>query len=296
MSFWPRRRTPPCFHQVPVKDLQNDRLLIDDPSFEDIREVINLLNSHPDEGGQFLQNHLSFCIRSNPRTQAPQKAISLPAPFSPAERHFPPHVDQPTAATLSDRLGVSTLSEFEKRYAQFDGLSQSQFNLAVPQTNRLALLEVLQQLRSITLRSTGGHESSKEGNYSIVGPAFEEYEKQSAPKFVKNPPNVEVDCSVKGLYKIDDKEQTFNVSFEVTFRWEDPSILYKYKENPEALKHLDFEDHFIPKITVLGMAADANFELGSPVLETATAASRDESTQKSVPVTGWVYMKVRIVP
>ena len=100
---------------------------------------------------------------------------------------------------------------------------------------------------------------------STLGTKFTDYVKQVHPKPVSTPPNVEADCNVTGIYKIQDAEQTFNVQFDATFTWIDPSIPYNYSDDDVEDK-LEFKDHFIPNIEILGKSQDAEWTVQQPVL------------------------------
>ncbi len=95
---------------------------------------------------------------------------------------------------------------------------------------------------------------------SIIGNKFLKYEKNVSPRPVCKPPNVECDLNVTGIYRIDEKEQTFNISFDVTFTWFDPSIPFCYTED-QGENQIDFTEHFIPNMDVCDKAQDAEFHL-----------------------------------
>jgi hypothetical protein len=104
-----------------------------------------------------------------------------------------------------------------------------------------------------------------ENHDSIIGEHFLTYEKKISPRPVCKPPNVECDLNVTGVYRIDEKEQSFNISFDVVFTWFDPSIPFYHAEEKDE-NPIDFTKHFLPNMEVSGKAQDAEFNLESVVL------------------------------
>jgi hypothetical protein len=112
--------------------------------------------------------------------------------------------------------------------------------------------------REFTTRNEQAKTSDAHG--SIIGKYFRNYEQKVAPRPVCTPPNVECDLNVTGVYRIDEKEQTFKITFDVTFTWFDPSIPFQYAEKEGQLK-IDFTKHFVPNMDVCGKEQDAKFNL-----------------------------------
>jgi hypothetical protein len=101
---------------------------------------------------------------------------------------------------------------------------------------------------------------TSENHGSIIGESFLDYERKVAPRPVCKPPNVECDLNVIGVYRIEEKEQTFKIVFDVTFTWFDPSIPFQYAEE-EGENEIDFTKHFVPNMDVCGKEQDAKFNL-----------------------------------
>jgi hypothetical protein len=102
--------------------------------------------------------------------------------------------------------------------------------------------------------------TSENHGSSIIGEHFRNYEEKVAPRPVCKPPNVECDLNVTGVYRIEEKEQTFKIVFDVTFTWFDPSIPFQYAEE-EAVDEIDFTKHFVPNMDVCDKEQDAKFNL-----------------------------------
>jgi hypothetical protein len=107
-------------------------------------------------------------------------------------------------------------------------------------------------------------DKTSENDGSIIGKHFLDYAEKVAPRPVCMPPNVECDLNVTGVYRIEEKEQTFKIVFDVTFTWFDPSIPFQSAEEEDDDKMediIDFTKHFVPNMDVCGKEQDAKFNL-----------------------------------
>jgi hypothetical protein len=169
---------------------------------------------------------------------------------------------------FAERLGVSSLSEFERKYSRFDALSSASFNAALEDRNekdetrekneggslassKRQLLNLLQLLRD-KKKSKVTAPLVQSAKRTCIGEKFDEYEDFFHTDSVeKTPPLVEVNCKILGVYEICEGKQTFNVNFEVEFQWTDPSIPHssggKYPDDATP----KWEDHFKPCIQLL---------------------------------------------
>jgi hypothetical protein len=102
-------------------------------------------------------------------------------------------------------------------------------------------------LKVLEAKMNQEEDNKAENHESIIGENFLAYEKKLSPQPVCKPPNVECDLNVTGVYRIDEKEQNFNISFDVTFTWFDPSIPFYHAEEKGG-NPIDFTKHFIPEI------------------------------------------------